>query len=169
MKLLEPKDYPFLDVEIMWHGPFTWRRGRSVPDWDDEISELHGWYRAEQSGRLRPMIKYIGSATGSFVHRLSRHRRIKTELLEKQRETRIFLGVQQSRIRLSRTQFVEIEYILQNVHWQDLISLHGLAKLPKTSRGMAWRIKNSGKASSLYRYIHYPTFAIAQRAKEVVA
>lgn len=165
MKPVEPRDYPYADIEIKWIGPYVWHRGSSVPKWDSDIAHQRGWYRAEQSGRNRAMIKYIGSATVNFLQRLRGEHRVKKDLHDISRETRMFFGVQQGTARLTRTDYVEIEYILQNVHWSDLVSYHGLSKLPKTSRGMAWRIKNSGYIGDLFRYIHYPTFSVSKKER----
>lgn len=79
------------------------------------------------------------------------------------RRVGIFLGVvtTERRIRLDRRQHVELEYILQQVHWRDLISLHGLKKLPNSRCAEGWRITNAGRRGRLSRVIAYPAFAVA--------
>jgi len=75
----------------------------------------------------------------------------------------MFLGViePERRLTLVKQHYVEIEYILQNVHWHDLISWHGLAKLPSPSRRQGWRILNKGVKGGLHRVIAYPAFAVS--------
>lgn len=167
MKLIELTDYPFNRVEIEWHGPFPW--GKDMTNfWTDDRDLMHckGIYRAESSGQNRKLIKYIGSASEGFAKRLNARHRIKRELVDGQfRNIRMFLGVVQPerRLTLTKAQYVEIEYILQNVHWQDLISWHGLGKLPKTARGQGWHIVNKGQKGHLHRVVAYPAFAVSGR------
>ena len=167
MKLIELADYPFNRVEINWHGPFPWRKDMTSFRVDDrELMSCRGIYRAESSGQNRSLIKYIGSTSNTFGARLSADHRIKIELVNSQfRNVRMFLGVlrPERSLILKKAHFVEIEYILQNIHWQDLISWHGLEKLPKTSRGEGWRISNTGSRGSLHRVIAYPAFAVSGR------
>lgn len=167
MKLIELNDYPFNRVEITWHGPFPWAKDMTN-FWteDRELMRRPGIYRAESSGQNRKLIKYIGSASESFAGRLNASHRIKRQLVDGQfRNIRMFLGTisPERRLTLTKNHYVEIEYILQNVHWHDLISYHGLAKLPKTSRGQGWRIVNKGEKGGLNRVVAYPAFAVSGR------
>ncbi len=166
MKPIEIHDYPFNRVEITWHGPFLWGKDMSALAVDKNLAELPGLYRAETRGRNREIIKYIGSASASFTTRLKPGHRIKRELVDgNARNVQIFLGVIEAkrRITLSKKNYVELEYILQNIYWKDLISYYGLAKLPQTSRGEGWHIVNKGKRGSLHRVIAYPAFAVSGR------
>jgi hypothetical protein len=164
LKLQEIAEYPFNRVEVTWHGPFPWLKGVSSPNAGGELMLKPGLYRAETLGRKRKIIKYIGSASGSFSSRLTSQHRIKTELVDGAfRRVNIFLGVIEpvKAIRLIRAHYVELEYILQNVHYEDLISWHGLGRLPRTSRGQGWHIINKGERGGLSRVIAYPAFAIS--------
>lgn len=167
MKLVEIGDYDFNRVEITWRGPFPWRKDMTNFSIDDrDLLHSPGIYRAESLGQNRKLIKYIGSASESFGQRLNSRHRIKEELVDGQfRNIRMFLGTvtPQRRISLSKVNYVEIEYILQNVHWHDLVSWHGLAKLPKSSRGQGWHIVNKGDKGHLHRVIAYPAFAVSGR------
>lgn len=164
MKVLEIAEYPFQRVELNWHGPFTWNEDKGRPDAGADLLSERGVYRAETAGQNRKLIKYIGSATTSFSTRFNNHHRIKTQLVNGQfRKARVYLATihPESNIIISQRNVVEIEYILQNVHYWDLISWHGLGKLPKTSRGEGWHIVNLGSRGTLYRVIHYPSFAVS--------
>ncbi|MGN6146304.1 MAG: hypothetical protein ACTHOP_22245 [Mesorhizobium sp.] len=164
MKLLEVTEYEFQRVELHWHGPFAWDKEANRPDAPREILNSRGLYRAETAGQNRRIIKYIGSASESFSQRFSAYHRIKQELVDGSfRKVQVFLATMHPdrRITLTRKHIVEIEYILQNAHYADLVSYHGLAKLPKTSRGQGWKIVNSGVKGDLYRVVHYPAFAVS--------
>ena len=164
MKVLEVAEYPFQRVELDWHGPFGWDKDAGRPAAPRDILSNRGLYRAETAGQNRQIIKYIGSATESFAQRFGPQHRIKRELVDGSfRKVGVFLATlhPRSRITLTKKDIVEIEYILQNVHYADLISWHGLAKLPKTSRGEGWKIVNDGARGALYRVIHYPAFAVS--------
>ena len=169
MKLMQIEEFPFNYIDIKWHGPFLWpkKSGALSASVDDrDLLMLPGIYRAETTGQNRKIIRYIGSASKSFSMRLSNRHTIYTEIVTGQRNVNMFLGqvIPQRRIGITRKQFVEIEYILQNVHYHDLLSWHGLGKLPKTSRGEGWHITNSGARGELSRIIAYPAFAISGRA-----
>lgn len=167
MKLVEISNFEFNRVEIVWHGPYDWTKQMSCFSAEGcDVLGQPGIYRAETSGRDRNIIKYIGSASNSFRERLNTDHRIKRELIDGHpRKVRIFLGIikPERRLRIDKRQLVEIEFILQNVHYHDLVSWHGLAKLPKTSRGQGWHIVNKGKRGSLSRVIAYPAFAVSGR------
>lgn len=167
MKLVEISNFEFNRVEIAWHGPYEWTKQMSCFSAENcDVLDEPGIYRAESAGRDRRIIKYIGSASNSFRQRLNKDHRIKRELVDGQfRKVRLFLGVlePERRLRISKTQLVEIEYILQNVHYHDLVSWHGLAKLPMTSRGQGWHIVNKGEKGPLSRVIAYPAFAVSGR------
>jgi hypothetical protein len=164
VKLIEIYDYPFNRVEITWHGPFPWTKDMSYFAASEDLMKLPGIYRAESLGHNRRIIKYIGTASESFASRLNAQHRIKRELVDGQfRRVRMFLGTieLERRITFTKSSYVELEYILQNVHWQDLISWHGLATLPRTSRGEGWHIVNRGQRGPLRRVIAYPAFAVS--------
>jgi hypothetical protein len=164
MKLVQLEDYWFNRVEIEWHGPYLWTRAMSGLEAPSEILAEPGVYRAETRGQRRNIIKYIGSASVSFSQRLNGRHRIKSQLVNKHpRQVSIFLGriLPERRITLTRKNYVELEYILQNVHWHDLISYHGLSKLPRTQRGEGWHIVNHGRRGGLHRVIAYPAFAVS--------
>ena len=163
MKLIEIADYPFNQVNINWHGPYPWPKESGALKADRDVLAQSGIYRAETAGIERQIIKYIGSASKSFAERLTSQHSIYRTLVPGHRSVRIFLGViePENKINLHRKHYVEIEYILQNVHYHDLLSRHGLGKLPKTSRGEGWRITNHGKRGALYRVIAYPGFAVS--------
>lgn len=166
MKLVEIHNYPFNRVEITWHGPYPWTKDMGAFDCPKDLRDCRGLYRAETAGRDRSIVKYIGSASEGFGARLTAQHRIKRELVDGAfRKVRMFLGVvePERRITLDRSQYVELEYVLQNVHFHDLISWHGLAKLPKTSRGEGWHIVNKGQRSPLHRVVAYPAFAVSGR------
>jgi hypothetical protein len=166
MKLVEVQDYPFNRVEITWYGPYPWTKDMSCLAIGGGPMALPGIYRAETLGHDRRIIKYIGSASESFASRLNAQHRIKRELVDKKfRHVHMFLGTVEPdrRIKLSKSNYVELEYILQNVHWHDLISWHGLAKLPRTVRGEGWHIVNKGKRGPLHRVVAYPAFAVSGR------
>jgi len=164
VKLIEIHDYPFNRVEITWHGPYPWTKAMGAFACPKDLGDCRGIYRAETLGRDRSIIKYIGSASEGFGARLTAQHRIKRDLVDGAfRRVRMFLGVvePERKITLTRSQYVELEYILQNVHWHDLISLHGLSTLPKTSRGEGWHIVNKGQRSPLHRVVAYPAFAVS--------
>lgn len=166
MRTLAVADYSFRRVELTWHGPYEWNVNRGRPDADKDILRQRGIYRAETKGRNRNIIKYIGSASNSFNNRFNNNHRIKQELVDRSfRKVRVFLATVQpeDRISIERRHFVEMEYILQNVHYHELVSWHGLGSLPKTSRGEGWKIVNKGVRGDLHRIIHYPTFAVSVR------
>lgn len=164
MKLVEIHEYPVNRVEITWHGPYPWTGAMGALDCPKDLRDRERVYRVETAGRDRSIIKYIGSASEGFGQRLTAQHSIKQKLVDGAfRRVRMFLGVvePERKIKLTRGQYVEIEYILQNVHWHDLISMHGLNKLPKTSRGEGWHIVNKGKRSPLHRVVAYPAFAVS--------
>lgn len=168
MRLMEIEAFAFNYIEIKWHGPYLWpkRSGAlSASTTDRDILALPGIYRAETPGKDRKIIKYIGSASNSFGERLSNRHTIYTKLVAAPRLVNMFLGqiIPEKKLTITRKQIVEIEYILQNVHYHDLISWHGLSKLPKTSRGEGWHITNTGARRGLKRIIAYPAFAISER------
>jgi hypothetical protein len=164
VKLVEIHDYPFNRVEIIWHGPFPWTKTMGAFDCPKELRDRQGLYRAETAGLDRSIIKYIGSASEGFAARLTGQHSIKHKLVDgARRRVRMYLGVvvSERKLTLTRNQYVELEYVLQNVHWHDLISWHGLSKLPKTSRGEGWHIVNKGQRSPLHRVVAYPAFAVS--------
>jgi hypothetical protein len=164
MRVLEVNDYPYNRIEIEWHGPYPWQKSMTCFKASTPVMKSPGIYRAESAGQDRKIIKYIGSASDCFAKRLNVNHRIKHELVNGAfRKIDIFLGVlkPEREIQLTRRHIVEIEYILQNVHYQDLISWHGISKLPKTSRGEGWHIVNKGARGQLHRVIVYPAFAVS--------
>lgn len=164
MHLVEVKDYPFNRVNINWHGPFPWTKNMGGLLLNNGLAAFPGIYRAETLGRARGIIKYIGSASENFGGRLTSQHRIKHDLVDGNfRRVYVYLGIieVERRIELSRSNYRELEYILQNVHWQELISWHGLSRLPRTARGEGWHIVNMGKRGSLKRVIAYPAFAVS--------
>lgn len=166
MKLVEIHDYSFNRVEITWNGPYAWTKDMSGFACPKDLRDRRGIYRAETLGRNRSLIKYIGSASEGFGKRLNAEHRIKRELVDGSfRKVKMYLGVvkPERKIALTKNQYVEIEYILQNVHWHDLESWHGLGGLPKTSRGEGWHIVNLGQRSPLHRVVAYPAFAVSGR------
>ena len=166
MKLLEVSNFDFNRVELNWQGPFPWDREGACPSVPRSLLDEPGIYRAETAGRGRKMIRYIGSASEYFGQRLTSRHRIKTDLVNrKSRPVQVFLATihPERRLRLLRRHYVEIEYILQNVHSEDLLSWHGIGKLPKTSRGEGWHIVNKGMRGPLSRVVAYPAFAVSGR------
>jgi hypothetical protein len=166
VKLVEFDKFPFNRVEITWHGPYEWTKAMGGFASREAPTASPGIYRAETLGRDRSIIKYIGSASDSFAQRLTSQHRIRTELVEGNfRKVRMFLGVLQPerRITLQRRHYVELEYILQHTHLDDLVSWHGLAKMPKTSRGEGWHIVNKARRGGLHRVVAYPAFAVSGR------
>jgi hypothetical protein len=164
MKVLELQNYPFDRVEIEWHGPFPWDESMTAFNADTEVMTLPGIYRAESAGHNRQLIKYIGSVSNSFAQRLNGRHTIKQKLVNGSfRKIRMYLGVLKPErgITISRRNLVEIEYILQNAHWHDLYSWHGISYLPKRSRGEGWNIVNMGKRGDLHRVIAYPALAVS--------
>ncbi len=156
--------FTFNRVVLTWHGPYPWPKATGAFKLDNAIMDDPGLYRAETNGRGRQLIKYIGSASENFRQRLNKDHRINKEIVNGGRlNVTMYLATMapERRIRLTRPQLVEIEYILQNVHWSDLISQHGLQRLPKTSRGQGWHIVNKGKKGGLARVIAYPAFAVS--------
>lgn len=164
MKLLQIRDYPFNEVTLDWKGPFNWPKRSGGLRLPEELRECRGLYRAETESEERSIIKYIGSASEGFNKRLTSQHRVYKELVNGSRsQIRIYVAAIecQRRLRLFKTHYVEIEYIMQQAHWHDLISWHGLSKLPKTQRGEGWRITNKGRRGHIYRVVAYPAFAVA--------
>ena len=163
MKLIEIRDYPFNEVTLNWHGPLEWPRRSGGLRLPDELRHCSGIYRAETESTERAIIKYIGSASNGFARLTSQHRVYKDLVNATRSKVRMFVATVECgrALRLTKTQYVEIEYIMQQVHWHDLISWHGLGKLPKTQRGEGWRIASKGRRGHIYRVVAYPAFAVA--------
>lgn len=164
MKLLEIKDYPFNEVTLDWKGPYDWPKRSGALQLPSELRDCRGIYRAETESSKRKIIKYIGSASESFSKRLTSQHRVYKEIVNGSRsKVKMFVAAVecQRKLQLAKSHYVEIEYIMQQVHWHDLISLHGLKKLPKTQRGEGWRITNKGRRGHIYRVVAYPAFAVA--------
>ncbi|MCJ2111893.1 hypothetical protein MKK64_11865 [Methylobacterium sp. E-025] len=164
MKVFEIWDYPFNIVDLDWHGPFEWPKGSGNLKLPEDLGKRKGIYRAEYKNNTRRVIKYIGSASEGFSKRLTSRHRIYSELVtEGHFKIQIYAApiVPERKITLSRSNYVEIEYIMAQVHWKDLISWHGISKLPKIRRGEGWRIISKGRRGHISRVIAYPAFAVA--------
>jgi hypothetical protein len=92
--------------------------------------------RVESAGRDRRIIKYIGSASNIFRERPNKDHRNKRELVDVQFRMDQQISVSGDRV------------IFQNAHYHDLVSWHGLAKLPKTSRGEGRHRQQRGKGAT---------------------